>query len=175
MPRAVRMAILLAALLALLVPRTASGVEQNYGTRDWNYTVYTGPHQYVFNRAGAIRLENFDDWWGRVALKCTRNGQATNCNLDVDNMSVYEDCTAFGDPSIAVWGPRDFTTVNGTWYHAFEGAPHIVQENGHCWYRVKAEGRVRFLDINQLTPWLDVCSDWVQPVSSARRSATCDV
>jgi hypothetical protein len=174
MSRVIRIVIILTALSAMLAPRPAPAVETNYGTRDWNYTVYSGPNQFVFNRAAAIRLDDFDAWRGRVALKCTRNGQPTNCNLDVDNMTVYEDCTAFGNP-LESWGPRDFSTVQGTWYYPFQGAWHPLSEAGHCWYRVKAEASARFLDINIETPWMDVCSYWVQPVSSNRYWTTCDV
>lgn len=178
MKRVVRVAIIFATILAMLSPMPARAYT-NYGTQDWNYTVYAGPNQFVFNRAAAIRVDECCGgyWWGRVALKCERNGEPTNCNLDVDNMSVYEDCEGENpNPSDAEsWGPRDFTTVQGTWYHPFDGTARPIGLNGWCWYRVKAEARVRFLDINILTPWLDVCSDWVQPISNARISRTCDV
>jgi hypothetical protein len=179
MKRVLRVTIILAALFAMLSP-TPARADTNYGTRDWNYTVYAGPTQFVFNRAAAIRADGCCDgsyYWGRVALKCERNGQPTNCNMDVGKMTVYEDCQGENpNPSDAEsFGPREFTTVPGTWYHAFEGTRHPIVQNGWCWYRVKAEGRVRFLDINVLTPWLDVCSDWVQPINNARVARTCDV
>jgi hypothetical protein len=170
----IRAAVILAAVLCMVLPIPAQAQETNHGTRDWNYTVYQGPHQFVFNRAAAIRVTEpvgWGDWWGRVALKCTRNGQPTNCNMDVDNMTVYEQC----GPPDNDWGPRDFTTVTSTWYHPFDGVPRTMRNGGSCWYRVEAEARVRFLDINVLTPWLDVCSDWVVPSIDDRFWTACDV
>ena len=171
MRNVVRLAVIFAAVVPMLVPLPAQAAT-NYGTRDWNYTVYQGPTQFVFNRAAAIRATGTTtgDFWGRVALKCTRNGQPTNCNMDVDNMKVHENCDAPKN-----WGPRDFTTVQNTWYHPFEGSPHPITTYSNCIYRVEAEARVRFLDINVLTPWLDVCSDWVELYSGFRTWTSCDV
>jgi hypothetical protein len=172
MRNVVRLAVIVAAVVPMLVPLPARAAPTNHGTRDWNYTHYAGPTQFVFNRAAAIRATgvNSGDFWGRVALKCTRNSQPTNCNMDVDNMKVQENCEA---PQS--WGPRDFTTVRNTWYHPFDGSPHPVTTWSQCVYRVEAEARVRFLDINYLTPWLDVCSDWVEIASGVRWWDPCDV